>query len=59
MKKLFIVLAIASLGFAACNNSSEKKEGDNKDTTAMQTQPSNMDTASQTMPTTDTSAMKK
>ncbi|HEX7845596.1 MAG TPA: hypothetical protein VF476_07300 [Chitinophagaceae bacterium] len=26
MKKLFIVLAVASLGFVACNNSGEKKE---------------------------------
>ncbi|SDC44715.1 hypothetical protein [Niabella drilacis] len=29
MKKLFIVLAISSLGFAACNNSAEgEKSGD-------------------------------
>lgn len=27
MKKLFIVLAVASLGFAACGNEGEKKEG--------------------------------
>ena len=26
MKKLFIVLAVASLGFVACNNESESKE---------------------------------
>lgn len=26
MKKLFIVLAVASLGFVACNNESENKE---------------------------------
>lgn len=26
MKKLFIVLAVASLGFVACNNSGENKE---------------------------------
>ena len=26
MKKLFIVLAVASLGFVACNNESETKE---------------------------------
>jgi hypothetical protein len=27
MKKLFIVLAVASLGFVACNNDGETKEG--------------------------------
>jgi hypothetical protein len=26
MKKLFIVLAVASLGFVACNNEAENKE---------------------------------
>lgn len=32
MKKLFIVLAVASLGFVACNNESKTEEV--KDTTA-------------------------
>jgi uncharacterized lipoprotein NlpE involved in copper resistance len=27
MKKLFIVLAVASLGFVACNNEGEKTDG--------------------------------
>lgn len=27
MKKLFIVLAVASVGFVACNNDSDKKDG--------------------------------
>ena len=27
MKKLFLVLAVASLGFVACNNETETKEG--------------------------------
>lgn len=36
MKKLFIVLAVASLGFVACNNSGEKKDG--ADTTATPTE---------------------
>ena len=36
MKKLLLVLAVA--GFAvACNNKSENKEGEKKDTTATQT----------------------
>lgn len=33
MKKLFIVLAVASLGFVACNNDSEGKT--DKDTTVV------------------------
>jgi len=28
MKKLFIVLAVASLGFVACNNEAETKSGE-------------------------------
>jgi hypothetical protein len=44
MKKLFIVLAVASLGFVACNNESETKEGTDtttvsKDTTTIVTPP--------------------
>lgn len=35
MKKLFIVLAVASLGFVACNNDAETKEG--TDTTTVKT----------------------
>lgn len=34
MKKLFIVLAVASLGFVACNNESETAT-ENKDTTTV------------------------
>jgi hypothetical protein len=36
MKKLFIVLAVASLGFVACNNDSDKTE--TKDSTATSTE---------------------
>lgn len=35
MKKLFIVLAVASLGFVACNNESKTEES--KDTTTVVT----------------------
>ncbi len=35
MKKLFIVLAVVSLGFVACNNSGEKTE--TTDTPAVET----------------------
>ena len=44
MKKLLLVLAVA--GFVACNNKSDKKEGDKTDSTKMET------------PKTDTGAMK-
>ena len=37
MKKLFIVLAVASLGFVACNNEGEKNE--TPDTTSTETAP--------------------
>jgi hypothetical protein len=37
MKKLFIVLAVASLGFTACNSESEKTE--TGDTTTVTTNP--------------------
>ncbi len=33
MKKLFIVLAVVSLGFVACNNSGEKTDGTDTTTT--------------------------
>jgi hypothetical protein len=52
MKKLFIVLAVASLGFVACNNDSDKTE--TKDSTATSTEtvtpPVTNDTAA-TLPT--------
>ena len=38
MKKLFIVLAVASLGFVACNNEAENKE-DAKDSTENKMEP--------------------
>ena len=46
MKKLFIVLAVASLGFVACNNDAETKYGADtttvtKDTTTIVTPPVN------------------
>ncbi len=41
MKKLFIVLAVASLGFVACNSEGETKEGG--DTTVIET-PAPVDT---------------
>ncbi len=44
MKKLLLVLAVAS--FVACNNKSDKKEGETKDSTKMET------------PKTDTGATK-
>ena len=59
MKKLFIVLAVASLGFAACNNGSDKKAGETTDTATKQNPPAVMDTGSQAMPMADTSGAAK
>lgn len=50
MKKLFIVLAVASLGFVACNNDSESTE--TKDTTVVVP-----DTTIVTPPVVDTTKM--
>jgi hypothetical protein len=52
MKKLFIVLAVASLGFVACNNESKSEPA--ADTTA--TAPAQDTTA--TAPAQDTTAVK-
>jgi hypothetical protein len=58
MKKLFIVLAVASLGFVACNNESDKTE--TKDSTATETVTPPVDTTTppvvDTLPKVDTSA---
>jgi hypothetical protein len=58
MKKLFIVLAVASLGFVACNNESDKKE--TNDSTATETVTPPVDTTTppvvDTLPKVDTSA---
>ncbi len=43
MKKLFIVLAVASLGFVACNNSGDKTE--TTDTTTTPEVPAVVDSA--------------
>lgn len=63
MKKLFIVLAVASLGFVACNNEAEKTE--TTDTPAVETPaatpaPDTMkkDTGAVVAPATDTTAKK-
>lgn len=57
MKKLFIVLAVASLGFVACNNEGEKTEGG--DTTATETPapaPAPVDTTTAPVDTTGAAA---
>jgi len=64
MKKLFIVLAVASLGFVACNNESETKtEGDTTtvvtpDTTKIITPDTTKIVTPDTTKTADTSAKK-
>jgi uncharacterized lipoprotein NlpE involved in copper resistance len=45
MKKLFIVLAVASLGFVACNNDSDKKEGETVDSAALKAKQDSIDNA--------------
>ena len=47
MKKLFIVLAVASLGFVACNNESKTEES--KDTTVVTAPDTTVVTAPDTM----------
>lgn len=53
MKKLFIVLAVASLGFVACNNDADKTEV--KDTTTVETPVTPVDT----MPVTPVDTLPK
>lgn len=55
MKKLFIVLAVASLGFVACNNEGEKTE--TTDTPAVETPaPATIDTPAAPVDTTGAAA---
>lgn len=55
MKKLFIVLAVASLGFVACNNEGEKTE--TADTPAVETPaPATIDTPAAPVDTTGAAA---
>lgn len=61
MKKVFAILAIAGF-MAACNNSGDKKEGENKDTTKMETpvtptQDTTKPAADTTKPAADTTKM--
>jgi hypothetical protein len=55
MKKLFIVLAVVSLGFVACNNEGEKKTDPPADTVVT---PTTTDTMPPAPPAADTSVKK-
>lgn len=57
MKKLFIVLAVASLGFVACNNDAETKEGTDTTVVAPVVVPTTPDTT--VVVPVDTMSMKK
>lgn len=52
MKKLFIVLAVATLGFVACNNDSEKSTATDTTATVVDTMPAPTDTMPAPMDTT-------
>lgn len=65
MKKLFIVLAVASLGFVACNNEAEKTESNDTpatpapvETPAPAQDTTKKDTNTVTAPAGDTTAKK-
>ncbi|TMI74421.1 MAG: hypothetical protein E6H09_05785 [Bacteroidetes bacterium] len=56
MKKLFVVLAVASLGFAACNNSTSSEEQKRIDDSIAQKH--TQDSLDALKPMTDTTIMK-
>jgi hypothetical protein len=54
MKKLFIVLAVASVGFVACNNDSDKKDGTADTAAKVDTTPVVTPPVTDTVPPADT-----
>ena len=59
MKKLFIVMAVASLGFVACNNESKTEEKTDTITTAPTVDPMIVDTTMKVDTTVKVDSLKK